>query len=573
MFEERRHLLLIWFSKWTEYQRKQIFLDLLPLCSESQLEYVENTLRDKVPKHKMDFTRTLPRVLCLYIFSFLDPRSLCRCSQVCWYWKYLTETNELWAPKCLRRGWTLANSRLSNEQGIWKKHYIQNMRFLRVAGPMKATAIELMKQLEDAHKEAQLQTEKARERKREEIRQQKQQLQAVKTEQQARVIQQPVTPWRATTKNPGETHRLNYFDNQSPRRGETNRPGRRRNQSADPAVPRIGEQVDLGCDTFRERVGSYRTLERKRCMTPNPMVSVPKSPWRPTSKRPERQYATDVYEMRRQFREVRSFIRRQCTSAEPIRTRRVFRLVGRDGDAQTPVGYKSPTRIMSAQIHPVGKKSAIRRLSESEIALEELPPPPVYIEYQEITDQSIHKTKSNGYEQTTDPRPAYSPEEKQSNHNTRIWAKKCHTKRLSGSFTPKSQPDKMPVKSLKKSEQLDEKCRVWLSSAPPQEAQQCTLVWQNCESMELLPPHECEDGVMEPYDNGKIHTDRTNELENGLNKTEANDLCGDTSETDLQRQRLSEGVAINRNTSGPQKHPEIQNDTNNTVGELVTRVS
>ena len=29
-----------------------------------------------------DFTRALPRVLSLYVFSFLDPRSLSRCAQV-----------------------------------------------------------------------------------------------------------------------------------------------------------------------------------------------------------------------------------------------------------------------------------------------------------------------------------------------------------------------------------------------------------------------------------------------------------------------------------------------------------
>lgn len=76
-----------------------------------------------------------------------------------------------------------------------------------------------MKQLENAHKEAELQAQKARERRREEIRQEKQKLQTRKADQQAGIIKQSNTPWRAPTKNPVETHRLNYFDNRSPRHG------------------------------------------------------------------------------------------------------------------------------------------------------------------------------------------------------------------------------------------------------------------------------------------------------------------------------------------------------------------
>ncbi len=47
-----------------------------------QLTYTRNLLTKRFPAHHQDFTRLFPRVLCLYIFSFLDPRSLSRCAQV-----------------------------------------------------------------------------------------------------------------------------------------------------------------------------------------------------------------------------------------------------------------------------------------------------------------------------------------------------------------------------------------------------------------------------------------------------------------------------------------------------------
>ena len=47
-----------------------------------QLTYTRNLLTKRFPAQHQDFTRLFPRVLCLYIFSFLDPRSLCRSAQV-----------------------------------------------------------------------------------------------------------------------------------------------------------------------------------------------------------------------------------------------------------------------------------------------------------------------------------------------------------------------------------------------------------------------------------------------------------------------------------------------------------
>ena len=54
----------------------------------------------------------------------MDPRSLSRCSQVSWYWKWLAESDELWKPKCLRFGWVPPYKPSQFEHGAWKHFYI-----------------------------------------------------------------------------------------------------------------------------------------------------------------------------------------------------------------------------------------------------------------------------------------------------------------------------------------------------------------------------------------------------------------------------------------------------------------
>jgi F-box protein 16 len=73
---------LFQFEKWSDNQRKQVMEDLILRCKVKQLEHAAEILKTKVPVHRDDFTRELPRVITLYIFSFLDPRSLCRCARV-----------------------------------------------------------------------------------------------------------------------------------------------------------------------------------------------------------------------------------------------------------------------------------------------------------------------------------------------------------------------------------------------------------------------------------------------------------------------------------------------------------
>ncbi|KAM6221067.1 F-box only protein 16 [Rhynchocyon petersi] len=135
VFEERRALLGKWFDKWTDSQRRRILTGLLERCSLSQQKFCCRQLQEKIPAEALDFTTKLPRVLSLYIFSFLDPRSLCRCAQVSWHWKTLTELDQLWMLKCLRFNWYINFSPTPFEQGIWKKHYIKMVKELRVTKP------------------------------------------------------------------------------------------------------------------------------------------------------------------------------------------------------------------------------------------------------------------------------------------------------------------------------------------------------------------------------------------------------------------------------------------------------
>lgn len=68
--------------KWSESQKRKIILELMKLSSQDQLSYMQGLIKERLPTLEKDFTRFLPRVLTVYIFSFLDPRTLCRCSQV-----------------------------------------------------------------------------------------------------------------------------------------------------------------------------------------------------------------------------------------------------------------------------------------------------------------------------------------------------------------------------------------------------------------------------------------------------------------------------------------------------------
>ncbi|KAL0967655.1 hypothetical protein UPYG_G00255090 [Umbra pygmaea] len=135
VFEERRNLLGKWFDKWSDSQRKAVLQDFFSRCSVAQLRFLHQNLTERVPEENLDFTCVLPRVLSLYVFSFLDPRSLSRCAQVSWHWKEIVELDQLWMPKCLRLGWYINFAPTPFEQAVWKRNYIETVKKLHLGKP------------------------------------------------------------------------------------------------------------------------------------------------------------------------------------------------------------------------------------------------------------------------------------------------------------------------------------------------------------------------------------------------------------------------------------------------------
>ncbi|XP_029589030.1 F-box only protein 16 isoform X2 [Salmo trutta] len=135
VFEERRNLLGKWFDKWSDGQRKAVLQDFFSRCSVGQLRFLRQNLTKRVPEENLDFTSVLPRVLSLYVFSFLDPRSLCRCAQVSWHWKGIVELDQQWMPKCLKLGWCINFAPTPFEHGVWKRHYIETVLELHIGKP------------------------------------------------------------------------------------------------------------------------------------------------------------------------------------------------------------------------------------------------------------------------------------------------------------------------------------------------------------------------------------------------------------------------------------------------------
>uniref|UniRef100_A0A2K6UGW8 F-box protein 16 n=1 Tax=Saimiri boliviensis boliviensis TaxID=39432 RepID=A0A2K6UGW8_SAIBB len=195
------------FDKWTDSQRRRILTGLLERCSLSQQKFCCRKLQEKIPAEALDFTTKLPRVLSLYIFSFLDPRSLCRCAQVCWHWKNLAELDQLWMLKCLRFNWCLNFSPTPFEQGIWKKHYIQMVKGLHVTKPKTPPKDGFV------IADVQLITSNSPEEK-------QSPLSAFRSSSSLRKKNNPgekaLPPWRSSDKHPTDIIRFNYLDNCDP---------------------------------------------------------------------------------------------------------------------------------------------------------------------------------------------------------------------------------------------------------------------------------------------------------------------------------------------------------------------
>uniref|UniRef100_A0ABK0L7E6 Epithelial cell transforming 2 like n=1 Tax=Rattus norvegicus TaxID=10116 RepID=A0ABK0L7E6_RAT len=141
LFQERVTLISHWFDLWTNKQRQEFLFMILSRSSKSQLRFIQDWLSERKQVARVDFSTVLPRCISLYIFSFLNPKDLCAAAQVSWPWKFLTEQDCLWMPKCTRFGWFLPYAPTRNEYGAWKQHYIACVSSLDWLTPREAAAV------------------------------------------------------------------------------------------------------------------------------------------------------------------------------------------------------------------------------------------------------------------------------------------------------------------------------------------------------------------------------------------------------------------------------------------------
>uniref|UniRef100_A0A8C3VP79 Epithelial cell transforming 2 like n=1 Tax=Catagonus wagneri TaxID=51154 RepID=A0A8C3VP79_9CETA len=141
LFQERVALISHWFDLWTNKQRQEFLSTIFLRCSKSQLRVIQDWFSERIQVAKVDFLTVLPRFISLYIFSFLNPKDLCAAAQVSWPWKFLTEQDCLWMPRCIKLGWFLPYTPAENEYGAWKYHYIACVSSLDWLTPREAAAI------------------------------------------------------------------------------------------------------------------------------------------------------------------------------------------------------------------------------------------------------------------------------------------------------------------------------------------------------------------------------------------------------------------------------------------------
>ncbi|XP_021030181.1 epithelial cell-transforming sequence 2 oncogene-like [Mus caroli] len=114
-------------------------------CRSSHLSlptrFIQDWFSERKQVARVDFSTVLPRFISLYIFSFLNPKDLCAAAQVSWPWKFLTEQDCLWMPKCTKFGWFLPYTPTQNEYGAWKHHYIACVSSLDWLTPREAAAV------------------------------------------------------------------------------------------------------------------------------------------------------------------------------------------------------------------------------------------------------------------------------------------------------------------------------------------------------------------------------------------------------------------------------------------------
>ncbi|KAM5263996.1 LOW QUALITY PROTEIN: epithelial cell-transforming sequence 2 oncogene-like [Ctenodactylus gundi] len=138
LFQERVALISHWFDLWTNKQRQE-FLRFFHGAL-NQLRFVRDWLSAR-QQGRADFSAVPPRFVSLYIFSFLSPKDVCAAAQVSWPWKFLTEQDCLWMPKCVRLVWFLPYAPAGQEYGAWKRHCVAYVARLDWLSPGEAAAV------------------------------------------------------------------------------------------------------------------------------------------------------------------------------------------------------------------------------------------------------------------------------------------------------------------------------------------------------------------------------------------------------------------------------------------------
>uniref|UniRef100_T1ITP2 F-box domain-containing protein n=1 Tax=Strigamia maritima TaxID=126957 RepID=T1ITP2_STRMM len=143
IYDERCHIMKSWFTSWSDHQRRLFLKDVINnIVTPAQKQYLSTVLKPTCnsnnSKKNFDFSHQIPHSVAILIFSYLDPRSLCRSAQVCWYWKSLTESNDIWMSKCLKLGWCLPiNHAQTLQPNAWKQLFKLNFsRLKRVSQPV-----------------------------------------------------------------------------------------------------------------------------------------------------------------------------------------------------------------------------------------------------------------------------------------------------------------------------------------------------------------------------------------------------------------------------------------------------
>ncbi|PAA83361.1 hypothetical protein BOX15_Mlig016352g2, partial [Macrostomum lignano] len=216
MFQERCGLVMKWFSKWNPEQRRVLLHELLVDCTTKESDFLHQHTQRYVPQVRVDMTVELPRRLSLKIFSYLDPRSLCRCAQVNSRWHWLSEANEVWLPKCNRLRWLLPPEGHEDIQrtmrwtggallpdGVYKRLYRDNLLSLQHDGVALMERHRLLEtsRRQDAQVEAERQTRLETSRRR-----------------QLPLMQ---APWHSSGAAPA--HRFNVLDSQDIQRMDSRR--------------------------------------------------------------------------------------------------------------------------------------------------------------------------------------------------------------------------------------------------------------------------------------------------------------------------------------------------------------